>query len=171
MHKAKSIQGEIQNVLIVAEVSVSTHIHIQEIDYNCDKKFAIHMQRHWIQFDWCGLMCSFDNQWLFGEPRDILVLFQCFNWSQHSHLPEHSKVLHAFFFWELLWRCWLHFFAGHGTNTHWQRYLKRANSPWWCWSLVASKLDWSEPHRDSIKICQVEDKRTNNANELNVITF
>ncbi len=56
-------------------------------------------------------------------------------------------------------RCWFHFPAGIGTYPHCQRYQKLVQWPWCYCAWLASKLAWPEPHRESMRYCQEEDKR------------
>ncbi len=69
--------------------------------------------------------------------------------SQRSHLPGNFRALHASFCWQALWRCWFHFPARLGTGPHCQRYQKLVQWPWCYCALLASKLAWPEPHRES----------------------
>ncbi len=72
---------------------------------------------------------------------------------------EILEYFHAFFCWQALWRCWLHFSAGLGTCPHCQRYQKLVQWPWCYCAWLASKLAWPEPHRESMGYCQEEDER------------
>ncbi len=56
--------------------------------------------------------------------------------SQRSHLPGHFRAFHAFFCWQALWRCWIHFTAGLGTCPHCKRYQKLVQWP------CVNVLDW-----------------------------
>ncbi len=79
--------------------------------------------------------------------------------SQRSYLPGNFRALHAYFYWQSLWRCWFHFPAGLGTCPHGQRYQKLVQWPWCYCAWLARKLAWPEPHRESMEYCQVEDER------------
>ncbi len=69
--------------------------------------------------------------------------------NQRSHLPEDFRALHASACWQALWRCWFHFPAGLGTCKPCQRYQKLVQWSWCYCALLASKLAWPEPHRES----------------------
>ncbi len=79
--------------------------------------------------------------------------------SQRSHLPGNLRKLHASFCWHALWRCRFLFPAGLGTCPHCQRYQKLVQWPWCYCAWLASKLAWSEPHREYMGYCQEEDER------------
>ncbi len=86
--------------------------------------------------------------------------------SQHSHLPEDFRALHASFCWQALWRCWFHFPAGLGTCPHCQRYQKLVQWPWCYCAWLASKLAWPEYWVLGIVKRKMRDTRPNNADDL-----
>ncbi len=118
------------------------------------------VERHRIHVAWSPVW-SFHSQWWFGLPCHLLVLVHCVFWSPQSTQPStrYFRALHASFCWQALWRCWFHFPAGLGTCPHCQRYQKLVQWPWCYCALLASKLAWPEPHRESMGYCQEEDER------------
>lgn len=82
-----------------------------------------------IQSGWCLV-------WSFFSQRRIAVLI-CWWWStvfyqvqsRNSHLSGNLRVLHAFLWWEALWRCWLYFSLGLGTSSYYQKNYDLAYRP------------------------------------------
>ncbi len=88
-------------------------------------------------------------------PQSVKIWYViCWCWStvfsevhsQCSHLPGNCRALHAYFFWQVLWRCCFNSPAGLGTCPHCQRYQQLVQWPW-CyfgienlWGIVKRKM-------------------------------
>lgn len=121
------------------------------------------VKRHRIHVAWSPVW-SFHSQWKLAELCHLVLVHCVF-----SHRPGHFRALHASFCWQALWRCRFHFPSGLGTCPHCQRYQKLVQWPWCCCAWLASKLTWSEPHRQpvlGIVKRKMRDTRTNNEGEL-----
>ncbi len=133
-----------------------------------------------LHFIWKSRSQSLEEEWRGTESMLLEVRWEvytisdklgyhviCWCWSsvfpevhsQCSHLPGTFRALHASFCWQALWRCWFHFPAGLGTCPNCQRYQKLVQWPGCYCACLASKLVWSEPHRESMEYCQEEDER------------
>ena len=89
------------------------------------------------------------------------------NFTTNLNIPEVSSSNTASFGhpWKSYLTC--HFSIGKQTF-YWQctTFRKLVQWPWCYCAWLASKLVWHEPHRESMRYCQEEDERPNDADDL-----